>query len=495
MNNGGDGSGNGQDSGDCAAASSNITSTGHNLFGSAHPCYSFGDPDFVAGSTDQITTNPLLGVLSATGYHPLLAGSPAIDHAGSTCPATDQRGTIRPQGLACDIGAYEYPQFRISGNAGTAGATLTYNAGGIKTVTADAIGNYSLAVPENWSGTVTVSKPGFTFSPASKNYVSVTSNLTGEDYTATRVAYAISGNAGKAGVKLTYHDGVDKTVTANGAGNYVFTIPLNWSGTVTPSLAGYRFTPVNKVYTHIAADIPAQNYAVYATVPTLLAPSGTIMDRTPAYQWTKAFGATQYQLQLLKGAVLVYTKSVPASACGATVCSNVPTSALLPGITYQWHVRAMINGVWFPYSIYKVFNIPSATPGFWKGYGLDFYVAPTGNKVQNFSIYIGVNGCGNYKITNIRAISISKEKFAFTGHFYASGTFNSLTSTSGSLGLSYFYISGCGYVSGGPFAWKAKWQNSSQAAATFMTAQVTQLLVPPGVDTSLADYTVERVGP
>src|SRR5205814_3193098 len=38
----------------------------------------------------------------------LLAGSPSID-AGSTvaCAAIDQRGIGRPQGAACDIGAYE----------------------------------------------------------------------------------------------------------------------------------------------------------------------------------------------------------------------------------------------------------------------------------------------------------------------------------------------------------------------------------------------------
>jgi hypothetical protein len=40
----------------------------------------------------------------------LLAGSPAIDRADSAhCPATDEIGTTRPQGPACDVGAYEVP--------------------------------------------------------------------------------------------------------------------------------------------------------------------------------------------------------------------------------------------------------------------------------------------------------------------------------------------------------------------------------------------------
>ena len=42
-------------------------------------------------------------------YFPLLAGSPAIDAADDGyCPATDQIGTVRPQGAGCDIGAIEY---------------------------------------------------------------------------------------------------------------------------------------------------------------------------------------------------------------------------------------------------------------------------------------------------------------------------------------------------------------------------------------------------
>jgi len=42
-------------------------------------------------------------------YYPLLASSRAIDAADDAyCSETDQIGTARPQGAACDIGAYEY---------------------------------------------------------------------------------------------------------------------------------------------------------------------------------------------------------------------------------------------------------------------------------------------------------------------------------------------------------------------------------------------------
>jgi hypothetical protein len=56
--------------------------------------------------------DPMLGPLSDNGgptqTMALLPGSPAID-AGTSCTATDQRGVTRPQGAACEIGAYEVP--------------------------------------------------------------------------------------------------------------------------------------------------------------------------------------------------------------------------------------------------------------------------------------------------------------------------------------------------------------------------------------------------
>ena len=76
----------------------------------------------------------------------------------------------------------------ISGNIKTGagafipGATVTFtNNGG--TGTTDASGNYSVTVPNNYSGTATPSKTGYSFSPASKTYSNITANQTGQNYT------------------------------------------------------------------------------------------------------------------------------------------------------------------------------------------------------------------------------------------------------------------------------------------------------------------------
>jgi len=73
----------------------------------------------------------------------------------------------------------------ISGNAGIAGATLTYENGGTQTAIADINGDYSIDIPFGWSGTVTPSKSGYTFSPDSKTYTAFTSDQTGQNYTVT----------------------------------------------------------------------------------------------------------------------------------------------------------------------------------------------------------------------------------------------------------------------------------------------------------------------
>ncbi len=59
-----------------------------------------------------------------------------------------------------------------------------YTDGSVKNVITDASGNYSLLVSNHWSGTLTPSKSGYTFTPASKSYADVQSDLYAQDYTA-----------------------------------------------------------------------------------------------------------------------------------------------------------------------------------------------------------------------------------------------------------------------------------------------------------------------
>jgi len=162
----------------------------------------------------------------------------------------------------------------ITGNAGIAGAILTWNDITAKTTNSDVNGDYSLAVSYNWNGTVTPTLAGYTFSPTSLAYANVIANQPSQNYVATPVTYTISGNAGVAGVTLSWMDGTAKTVIADGIGAYTFTVSYNWTGTVTPSLAGYTFLPANLAYTNVKADQPVQNYTATPITYTISGNAG-----------------------------------------------------------------------------------------------------------------------------------------------------------------------------------------------------------------------------
>ncbi len=90
------------DCGDQSGGTVPVTSAGPNL-DSDSTCF--------FGASDQ-HANPLLQSLYPNGGQTdtlaLSAYSPAIDRGqNSTCPTVDQRGISRPQGAACDLGAYE----------------------------------------------------------------------------------------------------------------------------------------------------------------------------------------------------------------------------------------------------------------------------------------------------------------------------------------------------------------------------------------------------
>jgi hypothetical protein len=150
--------------------------------------------------------------------------------------------------------------YTISGNAGKPGVTLSYTDIIAKTVVSDSNGNYTIAVPVGWTGSITPSLTNYTFSPTSRTYTNLAANQTGQNYTAALITYAISGNVGVGGVTLSYTDTTAKTVLSNGDGSYSLQVSNNWSGTVTPSHVCYTFTPLNKSYVGVTANQINQNY-------------------------------------------------------------------------------------------------------------------------------------------------------------------------------------------------------------------------------------------
>lgn len=149
----------------------------------------------------------------------------------------------------------------ITGNAGMPYVILNYNDGVAKSDTANINGDYTFTVTDNWTGTVTPSLAGYTFSPESRDYSSITTSQIDQDYSATQYNPTISGNAGVEGVIISYTDSIVKEDTTDVSGNFSFTVSYDWSGTIIPSKDNYTFSPDSIVFENVITDQVDQNFS------------------------------------------------------------------------------------------------------------------------------------------------------------------------------------------------------------------------------------------
>ncbi|MCX6583442.1 MAG: fibronectin type III domain-containing protein [Candidatus Aminicenantes bacterium] len=94
------------------------------------------------------------------------------------------------------------------------------------------------------------------------------------EVSASTVSLIISGivnSGGKAlpGVTITLSNG-GGTATTDANGNYSVKVDYGWSGTATPSKAGYNFSPVNMSYTNVTVNQTNQNYIASLQTRTIV---------------------------------------------------------------------------------------------------------------------------------------------------------------------------------------------------------------------------------
>jgi hypothetical protein len=205
-----------------------------------------------------------------------------------------------------------------------------------------------------------------------------------------------------------------------------------------------------------------RNYPPVPAAPVLNAIDNADGDGNYSVSWGASATATGYLLQ--EDVNNSFTSPTTAYS-GAGTSWNATGKA---AGTYYYRVQA--SNPWGTIGWSNVVSVvvqpagTGPTPGFWQksGGAMEFYVTADRGYVDDFAVYVNVNGCGSYKITHLTQVPISGNHFSFTGPFYASGTFSTQTAASGTAGLSNFPISGCGNVSGGPWAWSANWVSSVQ---------------------------------
>ncbi|MFC1636855.1 hypothetical protein ACFL5Z_18680, partial [Planctomycetota bacterium] len=144
--------------------------------------------------------------------------------------------------------------YTISGSAGIAGVKMEGLPGNPVT---DENGYYQTKVDYGWNGTVTPTKEGYNFMPRNKRYLTLKGNVTNENYTSRRISLSISGGVATEGVIMKGLPGLPIT---DKDGKYRATVAFGWSGTVTPTKAGYTFDPPSLSYSHVINDQQNQDY-------------------------------------------------------------------------------------------------------------------------------------------------------------------------------------------------------------------------------------------
>ncbi len=214
----------------------------------------------ISGTVTNAQGTPLAGVVMNG-----LPGNPVTGADGtySATLASGWSGTVTPQ----TAGLVFAPASRVYAALGATLAQQDYTGGAARTISGyvkqgskaianwtitglpgnpktNAQGFYTAAVPLGWSGTAAPQTPGGSFTPASRQYVQVSANLTKQNYAAQVQTVAISGKVathagvGVAGVKIS---GLPGNVTTDTAGKYSVAVQYGWAGTATPQKFGYRF--------------------------------------------------------------------------------------------------------------------------------------------------------------------------------------------------------------------------------------------------------------
>jgi hypothetical protein len=231
----------------------------------------------LSGTASATATADSSGAYTFSG---LANGSYAVapSRTGYTFNPVSQNVTVsgsNVSGLNFTATAQAAQTFAISGtispSAGGNGTTVTLSGLATGTTTANSSGAYSFTGLANGTYALTPSRTGYTFSPVSLGATVNGANVTGLNFTATAqsgqtfsISGTISPTTGGAGTTVTLSGAASATVAANSSGAYTISGLGNGNYTVTPSHAGYSFTPTSQSKTVSGANITGVNFTATA---------------------------------------------------------------------------------------------------------------------------------------------------------------------------------------------------------------------------------------
>ena len=304
-----------------AATVSGANITGTNFVATANTVPTYSISGTVSGAVLSGVTITLSGAGSATtttnasgnySFSGLANGSYTVTPslAGYTFSPTSSAANVSGANITGTnfvATANTVPTYSIAGSVSGAvlsGVTITLSGAGSATTITNANGNYSFSGLANGSYTVTPSLTGYTFTSASTSVNVSGANITGTNFVATAntvPTYSISGAVSGAvlsGVKITLSVTGSATATTNASGNYSFSNLVNGSYTVTPSMAGYTFTPASSSATVSGANITGTNFSGSVASAALVDNgNGTVTDIGSGLMWQKATAPGTYTWQ------------------------------------------------------------------------------------------------------------------------------------------------------------------------------------------------------
>lgn len=212
----------------------------------------------------------------------------SVSKSGIRVNPSSQPVTVSGASVAQIAFSASVPTFSISGTispaAAGSGAIVTISGGVNGSTTADGSGNYTFSNLDPGSYTVSPSKTGATFSPASQavtvSSANVQVNFSGTVQTPT---YGISGTISPvalgSGATVTLSGAANAVIVSNSSGTFTFGGLSNGSYTVSIAKSGVNMSPTSQQVTVSNANVSQVNFS--ASLPPTYSISGTISP-TPA---------------------------------------------------------------------------------------------------------------------------------------------------------------------------------------------------------------------
>ncbi len=218
----------------------------------------------MSGNSSGTTTADSSGNFSFTG---LANGTYTVTPSKAGIVFTPASQTVTVSNAS--VSGVNFTSFSISGTVSPSGSgtTLALSGTASGTATTDASGSFSFAGLANGTYTLTPSKVGYTFTPATQTVTISGASVAGVGFTATAIptstiSGAVSPPAAGQGTTLTLSGGASGTTTVDGSGTFSFAGLFDGTYTVTPSKAGSVFLPASQSVTVSGADVLNVNFTI-----------------------------------------------------------------------------------------------------------------------------------------------------------------------------------------------------------------------------------------